>query len=80
MTHREMKTRCSYLDRNLYKKNPDRTGIRKRDARHKENYKGYFNKRNRSTPLCPLGSDDRVRIEMGGEKAWQTTVTTNLYL
>ena len=38
MTQREMKTRLPCLDRNLYPKNPDRTGIRKRDARHKAKY------------------------------------------
>ena len=38
MTQREMKTRLLCLDRNLYPKIPDRTGIRKRDARHKAKY------------------------------------------
>ena len=35
MTQREMKTRLPCLDRNLYPKNPARTGIRKQDARYK---------------------------------------------
>ena len=35
MTQREMKTRLPCLERNLYPKNPDRTGISNRDARHK---------------------------------------------
>ena len=45
MTQREMKTRLPCLDRNLYPKNPDRTGIRNRDARHKTKYQGYFDRR-----------------------------------
>ena len=73
MTQREMKTRLPCLDRNLYPKNPDRTGIRKRDARHKAKYQGYFDKRKGVRPLSTLRPGDRVRIKMDGEKAWQTT-------
>ena len=73
MTQREMKTRLPCLDRNLYPKNPDRTGIRKRDARKKAKYQGYFDKRKGVRPLSTLRPGDRVRIKMDGEKAWQTT-------
>ena len=63
------------FDRNLYPKNPDRTGIRKRDARHKAEYQGYFDKRKGVglRPLSTLRPVNRVRIKMDGEKAWQTT-------
>ena len=73
MTQREMKTRLPCLDRNLYPKNPDRTGIRKRDARHKAKYQGDFDRRKGVRPLSTLRPGDRVRIQMDGEKAWQTT-------
>ena len=73
MTKREMKTRLPCLERNLYPKNPDRTGIRNRDARHKAKYQGYFNKRKGVRPLSTLRPGDRVRIRMDGENAWQTT-------
>ena len=62
MTQREMKTRLHCLDRNLYPKNPDRTSIRKRDARHNAKYQGYFDKRNGVRPLSTLRPGDRVRI------------------
>ena len=68
-----MKTRLPCLERNLYPKNPDRTGISNRDSRHKAKYQGYFNKRKGVRPLSTLGPGDRVRIKMDGEKAWQTT-------
>ena len=69
MTQPEMKTRLPCLDRNLYPKNPDRTGIRKRYARHKAKYQGYFDKRKGVRPLSTLGQGDRVRITTDGEKA-----------
>ena len=73
MTQREMKTRLPCLDINLYPKNPNRTGIRKRDARHKAKYRGYFNKRNGVRPLSTLRPGEGVRIKMDGGKEWQTT-------
>ena len=73
MTQREMKTRLPCLDINLYPKKPDRTSMRKRDARHKAKYQGYFDKRRGVRPLSTLRRGDRVRIKMDGEKAWQTS-------
>ena len=61
------------LDRNVYPKNPDLTGIRKRDARQKAKYQGYFDKCKGVRQLSTLGPGDRFRIKMDGEKSWQTT-------
>ena len=68
MTQRETKTRLPCLDRNLYPKNPYRTGIRKRDAGHKAKYQGYFDKRKGVRPLSMLRPGDRVRIKIDGKR------------
>ena len=72
---REIRTTLPVLKENLQPMWPDLETVKTNDAKAKQCYEKYYNRRYSTKPLPPLAIGDKVRMKIDGKKAWTTTAT-----
>uniref|UniRef100_A0A3Q3K148 Integrase catalytic domain-containing protein n=1 Tax=Monopterus albus TaxID=43700 RepID=A0A3Q3K148_MONAL len=72
---REIRTTLPVLKESLMLKWPDLETVKMNDAKAKQCYEKYYNRRYSTKTLPPLSVGDRVRIKTDEEKVWTTTAT-----
>lgn len=72
---REIRTTLPVLKESLRPMWPNLETVKKNDAKAKQSYEKYYNRRYSAKPLPPLSIGDKVRVKIDGEKAWTTPAT-----